>query len=450
MKKLSVKLRITMWITVLVAVLTVALVTMAMGVSSYVADEEATNLLENTVRSNLKHINAAQTTPKISEDFLYYHNGVTTLVYSKNQSLIAGQLPVNFKTTAAFENGMIRTVESGTNSFFVMDIWLPSDWDNGVWIRGIIDVPDNEYMTRYLLHISAITLPLFTVMAALGSWFVIKKSFKPLDRINAAAEAINEAKDLSGRINLPQSNDEFSRLADNFDSMFERLERSFETEKQFTSDASHELRTPIAIIKGACEYALKYDETEEERRETLDMIHRQTEKMSVLIQQLLSMTRMEQGTEKLNFEKTDMRQLILDTASEQKWDARRIDVQTDNNAEVNADKNLMSRLLVNLVENAFKYGDTDEKVQIILGISDGEMQLAVKDKGRGISSEHIEKIWHRFYQADSARSSDENSGSGLGLAIVKQIAELHGGYMTVESEVDKGSIFTLHIPLAEQ
>ena len=319
MKNISIKLKITLWLTVLVAVLNVVLVGMALFVSNSVATDEAMKRLESTARANIKLVEVTDKMPIISENFIYYQNGVTTLVYSKSGSLLAGQIPVNFKGTNNFENGYIRTVESEDSKYLVLDMWVPADWENCVWIRTVTDASDNYQFVQYLLRISAITLPIFTLLAALGSFLVIKGSFKPLDKITATAEAINEAKDLSGRIGLPKANNEFSRLAENFDSMFERLERSFEAEKQFTADASHELRTPIAIIKSACDYSLKYDETEEEYTESVTVIQRQTDKMSQLVSQLLSMTRMEQGTEKANFEQLDLGDFINSMYCEQQW-----------------------------------------------------------------------------------------------------------------------------------
>ncbi len=446
MKKKSIKLKITLWLTALVAILTVVLVAMALLTTNYVATKTAMEELELVVRNNLKHIQATETTPVIDENFLYYQNGASTLVYSKNGSLIAGQIPVNFKTTVPFEKGVIRTVESGDNQFLVLDMWLPYDWENGVWVRGLTDVPDVNYLGRYLIMVSAITLPIFTLLAALGSWFIIKGSFRPLDKINATAAAINEAKDLSGRINLPEGSDEFSRLAENFDNMFSRLENSFEAEKQFTADASHELRTPVAVIKSACEYAEKYDETPEEYTETISMIHRQADKMSLLINQLLSMTRMEQGTEKSNFEELYLGETVKEFYDEMGWKNNNVNVDLQKNIAVKADKNLLQRLLQNLVENAVKYGKKDGMIKITVKTENDEAVLSVADEGDGIAQEHLDKIWNRFYQVDSARSNDAG-GTGLGLSIVQQIACIHSGYMTVESARGKGSVFSLHLPL---
>ena len=448
MKK-SVKLKITLWITGLVALLTVVLVSMALFISNYVATETIMERMEYVVRGNIKHIQATDTTPVIDEEFLYYQNGISTLVYSRNGSLLAGQLPVNFKTAADFENGIIRTVESGDNKFIVLDMWLPYNLETGFWIRGISDVPDMDYLARYLLMVSAITLPVFTLLAALGSWLIIRKSFRPLDRINATAKAINEAKDLSGRINLTEGDDEFSYLADNFDDMLSRLESSFEAEKQFTADASHELRTPVAVIKSACEYGRKYDETAEEHAETLAVIGRQADKMSALINQLLSMTRMEQGTEKFTFEQLNLSEIVKEFCAEADWKKYNIKVFCDEKVAVKADKALLQRLLYNLVENAVKYGREDGEISVSVTEKGNSAVLTVKDEGEGIPPEHIEKIWNRFYQADPSRNND-SSGAGLGLSIVQQIARLHGGFMTVESTVGKGSAFSLHLPLIRE
>ena len=448
MKNKSIKLRITLWLTGLVAVLTVVLVAMALFVTNYAATRTAMEQLETAVKNNIKHIQVTDSTPVIDDEFVYYHNGVSTLVYSKSGSLMAGQIPVNFKTTVPFEKGVIRTVESGDNKFILLDIWLPYDWENGVWIRGLTDVPDVIYLARYLLMVSAITLPVFTVLAALGSWFIIKGSFRPLDKINATAEAINEARDLSGRIGLPKGNDEFSRLAENFDDMFSRLEDSFEAEKRFTADASHELRTPVAVIKSACEYAQKYDETAEDHAETISMIQRQADKMSLLIGQVLSMTRMEQGTEKSTFENLDLSAAVKELAAEQKWNENNISVKAEDGIMVKADKSLIQRLIQNLVENSLKYGKKGGSVTVSVEKNKDEAVLSVTDEGKGISKEHIDKIWNRFYQIDTSRNND-SAGAGLGLSIVQQIARIHSGYMTVESEEDKGSTFSLHIPAVE-
>ena len=287
-------------------------------------------------------------------------------------------------------------------------------------------------------------MPAFILFATIGGYWIAKKAFKPLEDIISTADSINEASDLSARIDVPSGSNEFTRLAKTFDQMFTRLEQSFEAEKQFTSDASHELRTPISVIKGACEYALKYDETPEERQETLSMIHRQAVKMSGLVAQLLSMTRLEQGTEKANFEKINLTELTKAICTEQAYADRNVYFEAKNEISAFVDTTLITRLIQNLIDNAVKYGKTDGHVWVTLTENEHEIQLSVKDDGIGIPKEEQGKIWQRFYQVDASRTGD--NGTGLGLSMVQKIAEIHGGYMSLESEPLKGSNFVLHLP----
>ena len=448
MKNRSVKAQITLLLTLLMAALAILLLILMLIISCSVATQTAKHQLTQNLRSNLSFVEVTERKPNIMEGFSFYHNGITTLVYSANESLIAGQIPVSFQAEVPFENGIIRTVDVEDGKYLVLDFWLAHDWNTGVWLRGLAEAPNNQMLTRNLLLIALFALPVFILLAGIGSYRITKRTFKPLEHITATAEAINDAKDLSGRINLPPGKDEFSRLAEDFDQMFERLERSFEAEKQFTADASHELRTPISIIKGACEYAKKYDETPEDHAETISMIHRQADKMSALVSQLLSMTRMEQGTENTKMEQLDFSEFVHTFFTDQPFDHPRLTMDISKYIFVQANSELLGRLIRNLVENAFKYSDASTPICISLTSDENEAQFSVQDQGPGIPLEEQEKIWQRFYQVDSSRSDEV--GSGLGLSMVKQIAKIHNGYMRLNSIPQKGSTFTLHLPLEKK
>lgn len=176
------------------------------------------------------------------------------------------------------------------------------------------------------------------------------------------------------------------------------------------------------------------------------MIHRQADKMTSTISQLLSMTRLEQGIEPASMDIVDLGDFVRSACDEKfpdSGDGMTFDLAE--NVTVRADIALLTRLLDNLLENAFKYGKPDGHVRVFVRASGGEALLSVRDDGIGISPEHQEKIWQRFYQVDSSRGVD--SGVGLGLAMVRQIASIHGGRMTLESMPGAGSTFTLHLPL---
>lgn len=444
MKGLSVKLRIAVWLTLLAGLLASLLLVFLLSISRLVSMRTAMNQLSGIVRENLTQTSMVNGRLELGDEFRFYQNGVSTLIYSKNKALLAGQLPISFTAAEEFRNGLTREVSTGTGKYLVLDLWVPVGWENGVWLRGMIEAPDNRRLTRNLLKVAMVIMPAFIASAALGSYWIVRKAFRPLDSITATAASINEAHDLSRRIGLPPGQDEFSRLAGTFDQLFQRLELSFESEKQFTADASHELRTPVSVIKGACEYAEKYDETLEERQETIAMIHRQADRMSELIAQLLSMTRLEQGTELARLERVNLNELLRSLSEELPYESHRLILELQEEISVMADPSLLSRLVRNLVENAFKYGVTDGCVWVSACQSGSEVLLQVRDNGIGISADQQDRIWQRFYRVDAARGSE--GGAGLGLAIVRQIARAHGGYMTLESIPGKGSTFTLHLP----
>lgn len=448
MKGVSIKVKITLWYLLLMLVMMAMVLGFILAVSSSVEAQTAMSQISATVRSNLSQIDMADGKLQIGEDFQFYQNGVYTLVYSQNETLLAGQPPVSFTEVGGFENGETRTVSAGNEDYYVMDLWRSFGWENGVWIRGVMEVPESTTLVENLLMMVAVAMPVVILFSTIGGYWIARKAFRPLEEIIATADTINEGADLSARVQVPAGNNEFTRLARTFDQMFARLEDSFEAEKQFTSDASHELRTPISVIKGACAYSLKYDETMEEQRENIVMIQRQAEKMAAMVSDLLHMTRLDQGTERMHLEKADLGEILREVCGEQPDTGQQLHMEAEEQVTAQVDRTLISRLLQNLITNAAKYGRPDGNIWVSLKTAGGEILLSVKDDGIGISPEHQEKIWQRFYQADPSRSGD--SGVGLGLSMVKKIAELHGGYMTLESVSGAGSTFTFHLPREEE
>ena len=226
----------------------------------------------------------------------------------------------------------------------------------------------------------------------------------------------------------------------------DRLERSFEAERQFTSDASHELRTPVEVILAGLDHG---QPTEEDYRQSVDVIRRQGQQMSRLIGQLLHITRLEQGTQKLQLETADLSQLVEVLCEEQAHlapEGTTLAVHTQPDLLVNGDVTRLSRLLTNLISNAYRYGKPNGHVWVDLRREGQWAVLSVRDDGSGIAPEDRERIFQRFYQVDAARGKD---GSGLGLSMVQQAARLHGGSVTVDSRIGEGSTFIVRLPLAE-
>lgn len=444
MKHISIKLKITIWYFILMTVMGILIIGFMWLMSHAVTTQTAMNNVSQVVRSNLDQLDVVDGKLDLGEDFQFYENGVYCLIYSQKESLMAGQVPVSFTGTEPFENGLTRLVSDGKSQFYVFDLWCPFGWDSGVWVRGMMEVSEDTMVIRSLWESAVAAMPGFIILATVGGYLIAKRAFRPLEQMIQTAEAINEASDLSARVAITEGSDEFTRLSTTFDRMLARLEQSFEAEKQFTADASHELRTPTSVIKSACEYAQKYDETPEERAETIDMIYRQAVKMSELITQLLNITRLDQGTESARFQAVVLADLVRSVCGDGNYDLDRFRFDLDETICVSVDEGLMTRLLRNLIENGIKYGRPDGHIWITVERIQQEVLLRVRDDGIGIAKEEQDKIWKRFYQVDTSRTG--NHGAGLGLSMVQKIAEIHGGYMQVESQLHAGSTFTLHLP----
>lgn len=325
-----------------------------------------------------------------------------------------------------------------------------SDEPDSVWIVGLLPEDSMENVMGSVVRLACIGLPFIVLLAALGGWAIAGRSLRPLRKITQSAREISDGHDLSRRIELDPGRDEVHELADTFNGMMSRLERSFEAERQFTSDASHELRTPTTVILAECEMAEKTPEDAEAVQESVTEIHKQARKMSELIGKLLSYTRLEQGTRRIDREPLDLSGLAEDVCAEQRAVMERdiaVECETEADVTVNGDAALLISLVQNLVTNAVKYGKDGGHVWVRV-YGDGENAcVSVRDDGIGIAPEDLDRIWNRFYQADRSRS-DETRGIGLGLSLAQQIARLHGGTIFASSTPGQGSEFIFSMPKA--
>ncbi|MEG1633440.1 MAG: HAMP domain-containing sensor histidine kinase [Oscillospiraceae bacterium] len=446
MRFISIKTRVTVWFTFMMVVIVTLVLTFMLVVSGSVVTNDAEGRLVSSVQENASEVDYDNGMLDMNE-FNLYHHSVYTLIYDGDGGLISGAGLKPFDGDDRFENAVTRKVEIEGEKYLVYDLYVTNP-DGDLWLRGMISTENSSSAIHTLVILSVIIFPVLVVIAAVGGWLIAKSAFKPVRRISDTVDKIADGSDLSARIGLKQGRDEIHRLASTFDRMFDRLETSFDSEKRFASDASHELRTPTAVILAECEYAMGNAKTVEDYRETIEVVERQANNMSALINQLLSITRMDQGTQKTAPERANLTELVEVVCGEiALTDTRGISLKTELQPSVFADIDvgMISRLVQNLVENAYKYGRDGGNVTVSLR-SEGENALfSVADDGIGIAPEELPNIWRRFWQADASRGV--YGGSGLGLSMVQQIAEAHGGRMSVESTPDKGSVFTLTLPI---
>ena len=301
---------------------------------------------------------------------------------------------------------------------------------------------------RLLLYFAA---PLFLLLAAFGGYWMSRRALAPVDEITGAARSIG-AQNLANRLAVPQTGDELERLGSTLNDMLARLETAFQRIAQFTADASHELRSPVSVMRTSAELTLRKSRSENEYREALSQILHEAEKVSQLIEQLLVLARADSGVAATPLQRTNLTESIEKAYRQSSVLAEAKHVKSFERVPeapvwVRGDASSLERLFLILLDNAVKYTQPGGRIEVQLDAEKGFAFADIRDTGIGISAEDIPHLFERFYRADRARSRD-TGGAGLGLAIGQWIAEAHGGEIRVRSEPGKGSSFQVRLPLS--
>lgn len=323
-----------------------------------------------------------------------------------------------------------------------------------------------DYLARLKVTLVLADLATLAAALALGYWLA-DRVLRPVKTITRAAQSISEM-DLNQRLNI-KSRDELGELAGTFDQMLDRLQAAFNRQRQFTADASHELRTPLAIIGLETGRALQNHRSAPEYRQALEVIASENAFMARLVEELLTLARMDSGQAQVQLEEVDLSDIALEVIERYEPIARQkgLRLEAGNLPElfVRADRQYLTQMVSNLVDNAIKYGQPGNPPSVQVETARWLDQdnhpfalLKVTDHGIGIAEEHLPHLFERFYRVDHARSHnhDEDSpqsntpGSGLGLAIVHHIVQLLGGRIQVASQPRQGAAFCVYLPLSLQ
>ncbi len=461
MSRISAKAKLTLWTSLLITLMACIVFFFIFAFSENIIERNAEDSLLEVVNDNAKEIDFENGRIELDlEDIDLYKNNIYTLLYDENYELLAGNIPENLGqynssiNEIPFTNGELKEHTLGETTLYIYDVLVSSKAvDDTVWVRGIISIDEAQNATNIIFFLAIASLPLFIIIATLGCYFIAKKTFRPIDRIIQTAESITQSGNLSLRINITKSDAEMQKLSDTFDNMFERLqwafanlEKTYESERQFTSDVSHELRTPTSVILAQCEYALDTTATPADKEEALETVQRQALKMSKLISDLLNIIRLERGMEKAIFKPHNLSDIVHNICEEQKIIApSKIKIHTDIHPSITGDFDevMITRLLNNLISNAFRFTNENGNVLVSLSENAHNIILSVKDDGIGISPENLPKIWSKFYQVDSSRTATKDGNMGLGLSMVSQIAQFHNAKIEVYSELNQGSEFVV-------
>jgi two-component system OmpR family sensor kinase len=300
---------------------------------------------------------------------------------------------------------------------------------------------------HHLFVLLLVAGPVALTGAAAGGWLLARRALTPVSRMTREAAAIGPGA-LGERVRVPPTQDELAQLADTLNSMLDRIERAVWDQRRLVADAAHELRTPFAIMHSELDVALRDPDLPPSAREVLASNREEVERMSRIVEDLLTLSRLDEGQLQLGPERIGLRRVAETVAADlgPLAQARGVSLSVSGDeAEVDADPGFLRRVVANLVDNAVKYSSAEAEVRIDVWRTADRAGLTVTDGGPGIHAESLPRLFDRFYRADASRTRTAG-GSGLGLAIVKEIIEAHGGEVWATSVPGRGSSFWLSLP----
>lgn len=385
-----------------------------------------------------------------------------------NTAIVSQAAHISTSIPSFYNYKLTFPLASGEFAYYDYRIFTTPILADGLKVGTLVVSGSQEAVERtlhLLLLVLVVVAPITLLVVAGGGYWLAIRAMRPIEAINRAANEISET-DLNRRLNM-KGQDEIAELAATFDRLLGRLNEAFQRQRQFTADASHELRTPLSIIDLEAKRTLGRLRTPAEYQETLRIIQSEGEYMTSLVGNLLTLARADADHANLKMQKLDLADLVLEVVDRLSALAGHkglaLNIGELPTFKIVGDQLYLTQMLTNLVENAIKYtSGYGSWVCIEIGTDlVGWGWLRVADNGCGIAPEHLAHLFDRFYRADTARvhqylqltkldnqeSEETLGGSGLGLAIVKWVAQVHGGGVSIKSQLNKGSVFEVRLPV---
>lgn len=340
---------------------------------------------------------------------------------------------------------------SGEDDVQLRMVTLPILDENSGEIVGVLQVAlDRQDLAEALRELAialAMLIPLATVSVLGGGYLLSGRAVEPLTTMAQITSRIGE-QDLKERVDLDLPNDELGRLAANFNAMMVRIEQAFARQRQFTGDAAHELRTPLALMRSQLDLSLSRPRSADDYREALTNLGMDVSRMTNLVAAMLALARLDNAGIRSGFTRTVVSEIVASAVDAYQGIARDRAVELQGEVQpayVQGDEELLIQVLVNLIDNAMTHTPTGGRVQVRC-TSEGEVvRIKVSDTGNGIAASDLPLVFERFYRPDTSRSR-ESGGVGLGLAICKRIVDLHGGSIGIQSKIGQGTSVEITIP----
>lgn len=324
-------------------------------------------------------------------------------------------------------------------------------WHQGTYILQLaapmLEVDEALERLRLLFMVG---IPVALLLASVAAYVITRSGFKPIVAITETARKIS-GDNLDTRIQLPKANDEIRMLAETFNGMIDRIYLAFQSQRQFIADASHEFRTPLTVICSELEH-MERRTTDEDTKKNIRTSLEEIDRLSRMTDGMLTLSKLDNARDALNIETVRLDEVLVECVRLTKTYAadKGIDLQpyVEEAVEIQGDQDKLKSAILNLLNNAFKYTPPGGTVSASLAVltEDRKVVLEVRDTGAGIDPSDLPHIFKRFYRP--AESRGDNSGSGLGLAIVEQVIEAHGGTVSIQSQVGKGTTVCAYLPIA--
>lgn len=341
----------------------------------------------------------------------------------------------------------VNPIEINEFHLLVKNNLINIDAQNAIYVQVIIDVTKDYFFIKILFILMGFTDFIGILVSIFVGYIISKRILNPIDKITKAARSIS-INDLSEKLEVNETGDELAELSKTLNEMLERLRNSFVRQNQFVSDASHELRTPISVIKG---YAQLIDRWGKDDRKILEesiiAIKNEADNMNKLIERLLFIARADVGNLKPDKKEISLSDLIKSIVEETKlYDHdHNFKIEINNNILLFADEKLMQQLFRIIIDNSIKYTPNNGTITINIAEEKDYIKISIKDTGIGIPKDELSNIFDRFYRVDKTRNKD-TGGSGIGLSIAKWIVELHNGKISAKSVIEKGTTIIVEIP----
>lgn len=463
MNSMPIRLRLTLWYFAMFASAAAVLCLASFWMLERALDETEYHGLQeraDDVRVFLSHQPPGRTLPQLNDDFAAIYNlkddgkylqvrdsRGNWLFRSKRMSTANLDLPAPQDLP---KGGRIIEFHQGTHT--VRTLAYPIEANGSLYsVQTGIALDKSIALLSSFRTDLLLLMPIVILLAAAGGHAMSRKALLPVAALAAEARRIND-RNLDIRLPVPAARDEISDLSHTLNQMLERIDKAFASVRSFTGNASHELRTPITLLRTELEVALYRPRTAEEYRETLTRMQDETAQMTSLVENLLSLARADGGADTFALVPVNAQSLVRSMADAWSEPMTRsmlefsVEMPSDD-LFVLGDKAGLQRLLSILLENACKYTPPGGSVKLCASLDERCVRFSVDDTGIGIAPEHLSRVFDRFYRAPSNRA--QAAGSGLGLALAKWIAERHGTKLTVESEFGHRSSFSFHLELVE-